>query len=282
MYYYIVNPAAGGGMINSIQDKLKASLRSLKIDGEFAKTLGEGDASQVTRKAIDRGVKTIVGVGGNATINEIITTVFRQGKSDVAIGIIPTGKNNTLARSLDINNWRQACEVLASRRLVEYSLMTLNDHVFVQSLVISPPQPAEKDDESPKRWSKLLAGKTEFKPLAFRAVIDDNLRIRGQGGYMEIYNQKFLNSAYENQLLIQIYGDTPAKALAGRLGTLFAKSDNYQTGGNSQLHGKKLAIKSQRLAEANIDGRALSSKDFNITLTDWKLKLITNLTPTND
>lgn len=107
MYYYIVNPAAGGGLINSIQDRLKASLNQLNIDGEFAKTLGPGDALKITETAVDKGATTIVAVGGGETVNEVIAAVYKANHPEVAIGIIPTGKQNWLAQYLGIGSWRE-------------------------------------------------------------------------------------------------------------------------------------------------------------------------------
>lgn len=278
MYYYIVNPAAGSGTINSIQDRLKTTLHSLKIDGEFAKTLGPGDATSITEKALSRGIKTIVAVGGSETINEIITAINRHQHSDVAVGIIPTGKQNTLAHSLGISNWRQACEVLASRRLIEFSLITVNDHVFVQSLVIQPPTEASEPTEDPKPWQKIFTRpETHNQSLSYKATLGKGIKIRGQAARLEIYNQKFLEPASDNQLLLRIYDGAQSSNLWAQVKGLWA--NNAPGTSYSQLHGDSLHLRTPTLAEATLDGKTISAKTFNVELTDWKLRLITNLTP---
>src|SRR4051812_6735399 len=109
MYYYIINPTSGRGAINNIQEKLRSTLQQLGIDGEFAKTTGPGDATKMAKAAADKGSKTIVAVGGDDTVNEVINGL---AESSVAIGIIPIGTSNELANQFGINHWQQACTVL--------------------------------------------------------------------------------------------------------------------------------------------------------------------------
>src|SRR5882757_9997325 len=120
MYYYVVNPAAGRGQIRNMQEKLRSRLDDLGIRGEWAKTTGPGEATRMTRAAIASGHTTIVAVGGDDTVNEVINGVDQTG---VAVGIIPIGTGNRLAAQLGIITWPQACEALAARRLTSYSLI---------------------------------------------------------------------------------------------------------------------------------------------------------------
>ena len=278
MYYYIVNPAAGGGAINAIQERLKATLHSLKIDGEFAKTLGPGDAATVTEKALERRAKTIVAVGGSETINEIISAIYRRQAPEVAIGIIPTGKHNHLARSLGITSWREACEILASRRLMEYSLVSVNEYVFIQSLFITIPPPQPEADEQPRNiWQKFRSVVPANTPsISFQARFDNKLKLRASADHFAVYNQKFLDSTLDNSLLTQIY--TPAvtsSQLKTRLGSWLGAGKPPLA--QSQIHSHTLDLKSPRLLQAELDGKTITNKHFAVTLTDWQLKLITNL-----
>src|SRR5947208_682989 len=101
MYYYIINPSAGGGAINQIQDKLRARLQTLGISGEFAKTTGPGDATKMAAAAISSGATTVVAVGGDGTVNEVVNGI---SKDQVAVGIIPIGHTNFLANRLGIHS----------------------------------------------------------------------------------------------------------------------------------------------------------------------------------
>ena len=115
MYYYIINPAAGGGKINKIQDKLKERLSALGIAGEFEKSTGSNDIPKLIAIALRKGFKTIVAVGGDGTINEVINTI--HGQTNIALGIIPTGNTNELANLIGIPDWQTACNIHAARKV---------------------------------------------------------------------------------------------------------------------------------------------------------------------
>ena len=94
MYYYIINPAAGRGSFRAIQDKLRTQLTQVGIVGEFMKTAGPGDATRLAEQAVAKGHNTIVVIGGDETVNEVINGI---DSDKVAVGIIPTGSSNKLA-----------------------------------------------------------------------------------------------------------------------------------------------------------------------------------------
>lgn len=279
MYYYIVNPASGNGAIDGLQDKLKATLRELKIDGEFAKTLGPGDAAKITSDAISKGAKTLVAVGGSNTVNEVINAVYKQKNSDVAIGMIPIGKNNTLANALGITSWRQGCDALASRRLIEYSLLAVNDYVSVQSLIVTPPlEEQDADEEPPTGWRRFLSRKpaTPDGKLIFKADLDGNLKLRGTASQLAVYNQKFLYPELDNQVLIQTF-DQPQSAenLLSKVGLKMLNQPDQPNA--SQLHSSQIKLRLESLASGNLDGKIINTKQFDISLTEWRLRMVTNL-----
>src|SRR5882757_3364306 len=133
MYYYVVNPAAGRGQIRNMQEKLRSRLDDLGIRGEWAKTTGPGEATRMTKAAIAAGHTTIVAVGGDDTVNEVINGI---GSENVAVGILPIGSNNRVATQLGIVTWPQACEALAARRLTSYSLIAAGQKFFLSTLTL--------------------------------------------------------------------------------------------------------------------------------------------------
>ena len=96
----IVNPVSGRGDAakawNKVQAHLKAPVRTLE-------TKGPGHAMELTANAIRDGAETIVAVGGDGTINEVVNGFFEQDKliSDAAtLGILPHGTGSDFQRSL--------------------------------------------------------------------------------------------------------------------------------------------------------------------------------------
>lgn len=114
MYYYIINPASGNGKINKIQQKLKTKLEELNIAGELVKTTGKGDAIKLTKLALERGYKTIIAVGGDNTVNEVAEGLL---ETSAALGVIPIGATNYLAKTLGIWSWEESLKILAARKL---------------------------------------------------------------------------------------------------------------------------------------------------------------------
>ena len=69
-----------------------------------------------------QGAKTIIAVGNDKTINQIINTMMEyrdsQAGINVPLGIIPIGeKNNLIAETLGIKKEEEACDTLSARRI---------------------------------------------------------------------------------------------------------------------------------------------------------------------
>ncbi|MEI7616673.1 MAG: diacylglycerol kinase family protein, partial [Actinomycetota bacterium] len=168
MYYYIINPAAGGGKINKIQEKLKERLSDLGIAGEFEKSTGPADIPKLTKIAISKGFKTIIAVGGDGTINEVINSL--EDKDGVALGIIPTGTTNELANLLGIHDWQSACAILAARKIEKVDLGKINDNVFVTSASIG-----FDNSVFPQKFTKIPIIPKPFNPEELAELITKNL-----------------------------------------------------------------------------------------------------------
>lgn len=70
---------------------------------ETCETQAPGHATTLARTALDRGITTVVAVGGDGTINEVVNGFFDGGRAvapDARIGIIPSGTGSDLRRTL--------------------------------------------------------------------------------------------------------------------------------------------------------------------------------------
>ena len=249
MYHYIVNPSSGGNQYDGIQHKLKSRLQHLQIDGEFSKTLENGDAEKITRSFIKQGAKTIVVIGGDSTINDVIATINSSGKHSIAVGMIPMG-DSLIGQHLGITDWKQACELLSYRRLQSFNVMHINDYSFIHSCSIK------------------LSNDT---PLPFLAEIDGELRLRGHVGQINLSNQKLLNASLPNQLLARFESPHPSKWSYRFRG--LGKQIPSQI---SQLHARVIILEFENICTAVIDGRAFKDSMFRIRLSNAPVKLITN------
>ncbi|MFW6283098.1 MAG: diacylglycerol/lipid kinase family protein [Minisyncoccales bacterium] len=85
----ICNPIAGNGQGGKIFSKVCKLLRKNRISWDFKETRYEGEAEEISRKAVnEKKHKRILVIGGDGTINEVIQPLV---KTDIDLGIIPAG-----------------------------------------------------------------------------------------------------------------------------------------------------------------------------------------------
>lgn len=94
---FIANPYAGSVSDRTRDVMLKALTADFKL--EDAVTEAREHGSELARDAVDRDFDAVVAFGGDGTINEIVQGLVG---TDVALGVLPGGSTNVLARSLGI------------------------------------------------------------------------------------------------------------------------------------------------------------------------------------
>jgi len=95
---FIINPIAGFRRDKSFIEEL-IHQHCKNSDFNIAQTAGPGDATRLAQEAAAEGYHLVVAVGGDGTVNETASGLVG---TDTALGIIPLGSGNGLARSLDI------------------------------------------------------------------------------------------------------------------------------------------------------------------------------------
>jgi len=95
---FIKNPISGGQKSSSFQKQLDISIRSVP-NAELVYTKHPGHARELAANAVKEGYDVVVAVGGDGTVNEVASSVVG---TDTALGIVPLGSGNGLARHLGI------------------------------------------------------------------------------------------------------------------------------------------------------------------------------------
>ena len=112
----IINPAAGRGRAARAWTNIQAHLSE---PVETHQTDAPGHASRLTAQAIKRGADTIVAVGGDGTINEVVNGFFEDDKliSDRAmLGIVPHGTGSDFIKMLSLPQDQQEAAMLVEAR----------------------------------------------------------------------------------------------------------------------------------------------------------------------
>ena len=124
----IVNPVSGS--IN-YPNQLRQLEESIRKDGrpvDMLVTGAPGEATELARRAIERGSELIIAVSGDGTINEVINGM---AGGSATLGFIPAGVSNVLALELGIpRSWRDAVRVILNGRSRRIDLGLVNGRYF--------------------------------------------------------------------------------------------------------------------------------------------------------
>jgi lipid kinase, YegS/Rv2252/BmrU family len=107
--YTIINPVSGTGSKTKIKELL-SNLGSEGYDVTLLQTEYRNHAAEIAQKAVKDKIDIVIAVGGDGTVNEVASALVG---SNVALGIIPTGSGNGLARHLGLPlNEKKAVDII--------------------------------------------------------------------------------------------------------------------------------------------------------------------------
>lgn len=124
----IINPISGTGNKQGLAELAAKRMLEIGYETEVEYTQGRGDATRLAKTAIERGLSAVLAAGGDGTINETATALCN---SQVALGIIPAGSGNGLARHLNIPiDPILSLDVISEKNIIACDYCTVNDKPF--------------------------------------------------------------------------------------------------------------------------------------------------------
>lgn len=125
---FVINLISGTSDKAAIPGLIDQYLDKTKFEYEIAITQYAGHASEIATKAKDNGVDVVVAVGGDGTVNEVARAIVH---SNTALGIIPCGSGNGLARHLLLPlNVRKAIDVINRSEVRQLDYGIINNYPF--------------------------------------------------------------------------------------------------------------------------------------------------------
>ena len=125
---FVINLTSGTSDKTSIPPLIDEHLDKDKFEYEIVTTEYAGHASEISAKAKNDGVDIVVAVGGDGTVNEVARSIVHSG---TALGIIPCGSGNGLARHLLLPmNTRKAIEIINACEIHELDYGVINEYPF--------------------------------------------------------------------------------------------------------------------------------------------------------
>ena len=123
-----MNPISGTTSKAKIPDLIETTLDRELFHYELRLTEYAGHASEMAAEARDGGADMVVAVGGDGTVNEVARALV---ESQTALGIIPCGSGNGLARHLMLPmNAKKAIEIINRNEIHELDYGIINGHPF--------------------------------------------------------------------------------------------------------------------------------------------------------
>ncbi|MDR2423668.1 MAG: diacylglycerol kinase family lipid kinase [Prevotellaceae bacterium] len=125
---YIINPVSGTSNKQSIADYLYKTVDKNRYEPEIYFTQYAGDGTRQAKEYARQGFERVVAVGGDGTVNEVATGLL---KTAAALGIIPLGSGNGLARHIKMPlNHIRANKIVQDGKIIFADCGTLNGKPF--------------------------------------------------------------------------------------------------------------------------------------------------------
>lgn len=124
----IINPISGTGNKKGLAEEVTVRMSQAGYDTDISITTCRGDATRIAKEAAGKGYYAVLAAGGDGTVNE---TAKALCGTDTALGIIPSGSGNGLARHLGIPiDLRRSLDVITRNNIIEGDFGTVNGRPF--------------------------------------------------------------------------------------------------------------------------------------------------------
>ncbi|GBU06762.1 phosphatidylglycerol kinase [Bacteroidales bacterium] len=175
----IINPISGTSSKEKIPSLAAELFSPSSFNLSIVYTEYGGHASALTKEAIDKGAHYIVAVGGDGTVNEVARAMVH---SDAALGIIPLGSGNGLARELRVPlDIRKSMEVIAKENVICIDYCKANEHIFFCTCgfgfdaSVSERFSGEKNRGSIAYIKSVIKEYVSFRPETYEFAFDEGL-----------------------------------------------------------------------------------------------------------
>lgn len=305
MYTFIINPNARSGLGQKVWKDLESILKERGVEYQALFTKYQRHATQLVKEITSDGKEhTIVALGGDGTVNEVVNGIHDLTK--VTFGYIPIGSSNDFARHFHLNiEPTQALERILNPS--EFSLMNVGvleyqnkrrrfavstgigfDAAVCHQVVISPVK---------KMLNKIHLGKLTYvtiaidriinlKPCTTTITLDDDRSISYKGTYFIAgMNHPYQGGGFkfcpkadpcDNYLDVIVAAGFPKPKILAvlpcaykGLHTLFKGVYTYTC--------KKVEIVSEKALPIHTDGEPIFlQKKITVSLEPERLKVITH------
>ena len=125
---FIINPISGTHSKDTLPKLIEEHLDKKQFSYRILYTEHAGHAAELTKQCVEEHVDIVVAVGGDGTVNEVARSLVH---STTALGIIPCGSGNGLARHLCLPlDIRKSIEIINQCHIEAFDYGIINDLPF--------------------------------------------------------------------------------------------------------------------------------------------------------
>lgn len=182
-YSVIFNPAAGNGDAKNAAEQVEKLLKEKGVSFEMHATECPGHASKLARDAAESGADTVISIGGDGTISEIVRGL---AGTKTALGIIPAGTGNDFIKSIGTpKETAAALDCILTNPPKPTDVGMINDQPFINEcgtgfdvMVLDYAEKAKKHVKGllPYLWG-VIRTLIHFKSVEMTYAIDDGEKV---------------------------------------------------------------------------------------------------------
>ena len=197
---FIINPISGTQSKHEIPDLIDRILDKERFEYEVCITEYAGHAAELAKARAAQGDDIVVAVGGDGTVNEVARSLVH---TETALGIIPCGSGNGLARHLCIPmDIRKALDIINQAQIETFDYGVINGLPFFCTCGMGfdafiSLKFAESGKRGPITYvENVLREGLKYKPETYE-IIDDNGTTRYKAFLIACANaSQYGNNAY--------------------------------------------------------------------------------------
>ena len=264
----IHNPRAGKRKKINLKESLQAWSKQVNLDYDYIETQYAQHAPKIVKESIKKGYSSIIAAGGDGTVNEIASALIGE---DIALGILPMGSGNGLARHHKIPmNIKKAFLILSKGNTTKIDAGNINGKHFFCAAGIGFDALVSKKFASSKTRGLISYFLIAFKEYFSYKSLDYFIQLEEQDSFKK--NAFFITFANANQFGNHAYIAPQANINDGKLDVCILKPFSWYKGFvlAHQLFNKK--IQSSSLYKSYTSSKILVSSKNKIPFhTDGEL-----------
>jgi diacylglycerol kinase (ATP) len=274
MYYYIIDPQKiNQKHFERVQNQLYSCLSEHRINGEVTRVTSLRTVSQLVETALMRGATTIVAVGHDNTVQEIINAV---GENEIVIGYVPL-EESEISKVIGVTDVASACKSLAQRRIEILDLGRVQYNYFFTKISIG----TNLEELIPKSvfdFSK-FGHVANLKAVPMKMEVDGEYSAEFEVAIGGIFNSRAVVG--NNRVADPTDGVLDVLLLPGLSSFDAWKYRNDITNGTLEkipgcavVHGKKITISSPEGLPFYVGDKTVAKAPCNIEVIPKKVRMI--------